>query len=358
MKAVAVVLAGLALTACGDRADESTGPSAPSTRAGDAGVTVALPPGWHSTAPDDGAIVEPVTRLVVASAPIRPTESKCQIPAYEFADDAVALVLVEWLNPMPTTVYPERPRHFTSRELSLLPPPAIECFAGSGGSVQFADRGRTFGAYVLAGPRATEEVVEEARQVLETLDVEPAASTLLERNGISLAVPWRWDGRVLFSDEAGETGLIFQVANFELPANEGLEPPAPLPPGEEDPIKAMGPGDVLMMVVSDAPGSEEVPWPVTLDDLVFLPPGEPRTPRAHALAQGSFCRGVRCFRIEVDFGGRSPAASLRAQVDEVLSSLRVEQVAPPQSATREDEDPRGCPRPNWPGPWTACSEAD
>ena len=28
-------------------------------------------------------------------------------------------------------------------------------------------------------------------------------------------------------------------------------------------------------------------------------------------------------------------------------------------ANRSDEhDPRGCPSPNWPGPWTACDEAD
>lgn len=248
MKAVAFLLTGLVLAACGAGAEGSASPVATPTRADDAGVTIELPPGRLSTTPDDGAI--------------------------------------------------------------------------------------------------------------DTLDVEPAAATLLERNGISLAVPWGWDGRVLFRDAVGASHVQFQVANFELPANEGIEPPPELPPGVEDPIKAMGAEDVLVMVVSDAAGKEEAPWPITLDDLEFVARGDPRIPVGHALAGGSFCRGTRCFRIEVDFGDRSPPPTLRAQVDEVLASLRVEQVSAPANATSRDDGPRGCPRANWPGPWTACAEAD
>ena len=39
-------------------------------RAGSGGVTVALPPGWHSTKPDQGNITQPLTRIVVSSGPI------------------------------------------------------------------------------------------------------------------------------------------------------------------------------------------------------------------------------------------------------------------------------------------------
>jgi hypothetical protein len=242
----------------------------------------------------------------------------------------------------------------------LLPPPAIECFAGAGGSVQFADRGRTFGAYLLAGPKASVSVVSQARRVLDTLHVEPAAATLLERNGISLAVPWGWDGRVLFRDAAGASHVQFQVANFELPANEGLEPPQELPPGEEDPIKAMGASDVLVMVVTDEPGGVPAPDPITLADLRFLLPGALRVPHAHWLAEGSFCRGARCFGIQVDFGGRSPAPTLREQVNEVLSSLHVDQIPASTDPPAPDAGPAnaGCCQKGHTVSFLCCQEKD
>lgn len=208
----ALSLAVLALTACGGRTEGSAS-QAPRTaersagaalqRAGDAGVTVALPPDWHSLSSDDGAIIDPVTRLVVSSSPIRPKLSSCQIAAYSIAEDAVALVVVEWAKPPP--VAPQRPRQFTSRELSVLPAPVIECYEGLGGSVQFVDRGRTFGAYLLVGADALDSLVVEARRVLDTLRVEPAATRQLARNGVALAVPRGWDGRLL-SDDDGPRG--------------------------------------------------------------------------------------------------------------------------------------------------------
>src|SRR6266516_1965302 len=48
-------------------------------RAGSSRVTVALPPGWHSTPPDQGNITNPLTRIVVSSGPIGPDlTSRCQ----------------------------------------------------------------------------------------------------------------------------------------------------------------------------------------------------------------------------------------------------------------------------------------
>src|SRR5919106_4895367 len=88
----------------------------------------------------------------------------------------------------------------------------------------------------------------------ESLPSRPA----LTHQGISIAVPEGWDGRALFTDAAGEGTVIFQVANFALPPNEGLEPPQELPPGEVDPIKAMTGEDLLLTVLPCAslPGTE------------------------------------------------------------------------------------------------------
>ncbi len=140
-------------------------------RVGTAGVTVRLPSGWHAAELlGDSPVSDPLTRLAVASAPIRPNGRSCQASAYTFAATAVAIVVVEWRRAR-GAVFPPRPRRFDGRTLRVRPPPAIECFAGAGGSVQFADRGRTFGLYLLAGVRARPETIAAARRVAESLRV-------------------------------------------------------------------------------------------------------------------------------------------------------------------------------------------
>jgi hypothetical protein len=148
-----------------------------------------------------------------------------------------------------------------------------------------------------------------------------AADRRLTRNGVSIAVPIGWHGRMLFRDAAGSRGVIFQVANFRLPPNEDFEPPRELPPGQEDPIKGMGADDVLVSVISDEPGGARAPATIALDGLRFLPAHAARVPLGHALAQGSFCYGTRCVQVEVDFGREAPAPARRHQVDGVLASL-------------------------------------
>jgi hypothetical protein len=66
---------------------------------------------------------------------------------------------------------PRRPSHFTAANLPLHPAPAIECWDGPGGAVEFTDHGRRFGAYVMAGRRAPPALVARARAVLDTLRV-------------------------------------------------------------------------------------------------------------------------------------------------------------------------------------------
>src|SRR6478736_8345903 len=129
-------------------------------RAGSAGVTVSLPPGWHSTRPVQGHVTNPLTRLAVASGSIRPRlTGACDAPVadYVIPRDAVAIVVVEWTKPiggMKIGVGPGRPRQFTATTLAIHRAPISACWPGAGGSVEWAERGHTFAAYVLLGMQA------------------------------------------------------------------------------------------------------------------------------------------------------------------------------------------------------------
>jgi hypothetical protein len=143
-------------------------------RAGTAGVTVALPAGWHAVPSawlGSGVYTDPVTRVVVASAPIRWTDTGCQIASYAFSKRAVAIVIVEWRHLFRNTRLPPRPKRFTAANLHVARTRTFECFDGGGGSIQFADHGRHFMASVLLGRRAPAALAAEARAVLDTLRV-------------------------------------------------------------------------------------------------------------------------------------------------------------------------------------------
>jgi len=148
--------------------------SHPARRVGSAGVTVAIPNGWHSL-PEPGpppgvGISDPVPRLVVASAPIGFAADGCNGLGYAFSRTAVALVVMEWVRPTPGSL-PPRPRRFTQGTLPVRPPPALECWNGPGGGTEFTDHRRRLDAFVLVGRAAPAELVRRARQVLDTLTV-------------------------------------------------------------------------------------------------------------------------------------------------------------------------------------------
>jgi hypothetical protein len=115
-----------------------------------------------------------VTRIVAASGAFDLTKTGCNVATYRFPSTTVGIVVVEWVRRKPGARFPPRPRRFTSRTLPVLPPPAIECFGGPGGSVEFADRGRRFAAYVLLGRHAPRRLILRARAVLDTLRVRPS----------------------------------------------------------------------------------------------------------------------------------------------------------------------------------------
>jgi hypothetical protein len=148
-------------------------------RAGSGGVTVALPSGWHSARPDQGSVTNPLTRLVVSSGTVAPRlTGTChsQVSGYTFPATAVAIVVVEWTRPIGGVkigIGPKRPPRFTAANLPIHRPPIIECFAGPGGSAEWAERGHSFAAYVLLGRKARRTLAARARAVLDTLRVSP-----------------------------------------------------------------------------------------------------------------------------------------------------------------------------------------
>jgi hypothetical protein len=141
---------------------------------GTAGVHVSVPAHWRaipqSAAPPASGVVDPVTRIVTASGRIAFGRG-CNQLDYVLAPTAVAVIVVEWVRPTPGTKWSPRPRKFTETNLPVRRG-LLECFAGRGGGIQFADKGRRFAAYVLAAPRASAASVKRARAVLDALTVE------------------------------------------------------------------------------------------------------------------------------------------------------------------------------------------
>jgi hypothetical protein len=148
-------------------------------RAGSAGVTVALPPGWHATKPVQGFVTNPLTRIAVSSGPIGPRSTgacDAQIADYRIRPEAVAIVVVEWtkrIGGMKIGDALRRPHGFTAGNLVIHRPPIIECWPGAGGSIEFSARGHTFAAYVLLGTKAPAQLAARARAVLDTLRIAP-----------------------------------------------------------------------------------------------------------------------------------------------------------------------------------------
>lgn len=143
-------------------------------RIGMAGVTLALPAGWHALSRADfpRPYADPIARLVVASAPIAESPSGCKFATFRFAPGAVGIVIMEWTHPAsPDSQVPPRPLRFTEKTLPLHRAPAVECWPGPGGGVQFVDHGRQLAAFLLLGRNASAKTVAQARAVLNTLVV-------------------------------------------------------------------------------------------------------------------------------------------------------------------------------------------
>jgi hypothetical protein len=143
-------------------------------RTGTAGVTVALPAGWHffrqGVAPRSKPYADPLIRIVAASAPVVSYPRGCKAETFRFSRPAVGLMIVEWVHPQRGVRLRKRPSVFTARNLPIHPG-AVECWPGPGGAVEFTAHGRSFAAYVLLSEHAPHGLAAEARDILDTLAV-------------------------------------------------------------------------------------------------------------------------------------------------------------------------------------------
>jgi hypothetical protein len=144
----------------------------------------------------------------------------------------------------------------------------------------------------------------------------------LSHGGVSLAVPSGWSGRILFTDREG-TGAVFEVANFKLASQIGLEPPKEVPAGHEDRIKGMA-GDDLLIVIETSRGdtSQHLPIRITKTSLNTVDSVAVPVPAGHAVGREAGCLNRKCVSITVDFA-RPPPAYLLRSANDVLASLKV-----------------------------------
>ena len=135
-----------------------------------AGLAVQLPAGWHALRmpPTPSPVVDPLTRVVVSSAPIRWNDRPCQVAQFAPRSAAVTVVVLEWRRRYPATRWPPR-----SREPVPLRLGELECYGGWGGGITFGDRGRHLGLYVMADRRARRTLVRRAQAVARSLRLLP-----------------------------------------------------------------------------------------------------------------------------------------------------------------------------------------
>jgi hypothetical protein len=138
----------------------------------------------------------------------------------------------------------------------------------------------------------------------------------LSHGGVSIFVPDRWYGRILFGDPEGVVA-IFQVANFE--------PPKELPAGQEDPIKAMSGGDVLVGVQAGGRCTSAGSLPVRITARSFVPSNGTvvPVPGGHAVAFESACINDHHLSITVDFAIRPARKNVLRSANAVLATLKV-----------------------------------
>jgi hypothetical protein len=163
--------------------------------------------------------------------------------------------------------------------------------------------------------------------------------------GLELRMPASWDGRLYLAD--GVTPVV-QAASFPLPPS-GQEVP------DDPPAEAFADDGVYVALISQGDfrhGGLPMPSPVQWDEvslpITVAPSHFEVEPAASGLSVASrhVAVDLRAFLVRVVLASDEPSPELLAAANDVLSTFALSEWRPEK-----------CP-PNWPGPWTACPEAD
>jgi hypothetical protein len=136
------------------------------------GVRVVVPSGWQRVQPAaDGAVIDPVTVLVVGTQGVRPRLVPCQVAAYRIPLAGAAVVVVRWRTETSGGGRPPRSR-LPLRHVHLNRG-GFECWPDHlGGAVQLSLGGHAYQVNVLIGDRASSRVVAQALAVVRSFDLQ------------------------------------------------------------------------------------------------------------------------------------------------------------------------------------------
>lgn len=192
----------------------------------------------------------------------------------------------------------------------------------------------------------------ETRTEGEAIETRAPAGTdeprRLRESGLTAELPAAWDGSI----EEQASGVPFlRAATF------------PLPPPVSDPLRELttdraldliGKEDAYIVLVDvTVPIPEDRGWvevgsTISIDRTHLIDVGHlrPPAPASHSLARRFLIVNERVLILFVWFGAASPSDATLAEANRVLATVSA-------GPWRPEE----CP-PSWPGPWTACPEAN
>jgi hypothetical protein len=134
--------------------------------------------------------------------------------------------------------------------------------------------------------------------------------------GVRLAVPDRWFARTAILPQGGRTGFAWlQASNF--PAQTRIR--------GRDPLKVMGPNDVVLTISEGNPTAGNALR--LAGQQIELTPRDARsyaqTPRGQEDLQIARVIGTRSFTIDADFGSPTGARRLLPTVNRIVALLQV-----------------------------------
>jgi hypothetical protein len=115
-------------------------------------------------------VTDPATLLVVGTAGVHATPSRCPIAAYRIPADGAVVVVVGWRSIGSAGGAAAKPGRSALKGLVTVERPSFDCFAGRGAAAYVVLGARPYQVNVLVGDRASKEQVDQALGVGRSFD--------------------------------------------------------------------------------------------------------------------------------------------------------------------------------------------